>query len=496
MCNKQPYEQYVLPGEKCLLPEKEFLATSNNDEQEADTTYQQIVDTFAYFGIKVIPGEIVRGPTITRYELYYPAQKTSISSLTKYCKDIALATQASDINLLLPVPGKNTIGVEIANRKRIFIPFHDLINSPDFSSSKFRIPIPLGKNIEGTPVIRDLAAMPHILTAGEVNSGVSVFIKSILSSLLLKFRPNELRLILIDTRFENLQPFSKLPHLIFPLITDTHQVAGILNRCISEMEYRYRCFAKIGVRDIESFNKQTALDTSPPMAQNETSYFPKITRQAFQEETSSKFPYIIFIVNELSDLVQEEKNLKPLIARLARSSRATGIHMILATRNPRQQILTHLIKDAFHSRVAFRVSNEKVSELILEQKGAEKLKGAGDMFYWEIGSYQPERIQGTFISDDEIQMLTNHCSLQMSHLQKITEERNELRKNVLSKEDEECYVKSLEVALVEGKISASLLQRRLSIGYGRAARMMDLLETRGIIAPADTSNGMRQVLQK
>ncbi len=479
MNDYKSHKLYVLPEKNFLKSEKENASISEEEQQEMEEICQKIVNTFASFNIRVIPEEILRGPTVTRYELLYPAQKKSIRTLTQYRQDIALATQSKYVNFLLPIPGKNAIGIEIVNRKRKYIPLGEIVNVAEFFSPSIHIPIPMGKDMQGYPIIEDLTTMPHLLAAGNACSGISGFIDSILASLLLKFHPDELQLILVDTYCTRLQLFAKLPHLIFPPITNTHtKPETMLDWCIKEIEHRHQCFVKTGTYDIEAFNKREKTLSTPTSQGNIPQYF----------------PYIIIIIDDLADLMEKKETIKHHIAELTRTGHTAGIHLILATRNPSTEILIPSIKAFIHARVAFHVNSPTASHLILERGGAENLWGEGDMLYRKTPFSQEKRIQSAFISEDEVQMLTNHCSRQITPAPIPCTRKKEEENDTSSSEDEECYLKSLKVVLAEKKASTSLLQRRLLIGYARAAKMMDLLEIRGVIAPADNSNRPRRVL--
>lgn len=486
-------DAYVLPSKDFLKTGKENSIISNDDQREMKTTCQILVNTFASFGIRIIPEEILRGPTLTLYEFSYPVQKKSISTLAKYKQDIARVTQSQQVKFLLPIPSKNTIGIEIANKERLFVSLGDVVNSDEFTTSSIHVPIPLGKDMQGRPVIRDLTTMPHLLVAGNAGSDTSAFIDSIISSFLLKFRPKELRLILVDTYFTSFLPFTKLPHLIFPLTTNDHKKTGtVLNWCIHEMEYRYQCFSTAGVSDIQAFNERKT--NNSPLAQSKISHDAPQIGPFLQENMPEDFPYIVIIIKDLDDLMQDDRKAKEYnILQLTRIGHTAGIHLIVTCRNPTDEILTPAIKTSFQARVSFHVHSKTVSHLILDRKGAENLLGEGDMLYVEAISTREERIQKPFISDDEIRILTDYCSSQIPPI--INTKGNQKVNQEISSEEEKCYLKSLEVALIEGKISTSLLHRRLSVGYGRAARMMDLLENRGIIAPADNTNCPRKVLK-
>lgn len=518
----EEFRNYELPPFELLHYEEKPDGPTEEDKDEMLEIQQKIIDTLTTFRVDVTPGDITRGPTITRYEVY-PARGVRVNTFDQYAKDIALATKAESVNIVAPIPGKDTVGIEIVNRKKVAVPLRELLQDPGFCSPKKKIPLALGKDVYGRTVIGDLASMPHLLVAGATGSGKSVCINSIISSMLLKFRPDELRLILVDPKVVEMQPYSKLPHLIVPVVTDPKKVPNALRWCVNEMEHRYHCFAKVGVRNFEAFNKR------PPDAPEEEPEEPEngegdeALAEAVAREFESqgewpaeeddeldldddgvipeRFPYIVIIIDELADLMQTVgADIETNIGRLTQKARAAGIHLIVATQTPRRQVVTGTIKANIPTRIAFQVASGTDSRVILDRQGAEKLVGKGDLLYLPPGSAQVERAQGAFISDDEVEALVAHCASQArqkfhEEVQKSLEEPSHGgADSPLDDAEEECYSKCLEVALIERKVSTSLLQRRLSIGYGRAARMMDLLESRGIIAPADNTNRPRKVL--
>ena len=518
----EEFREYELPPFELLHYEEKPEGPTAEDKEEMLEIQQKIIDTLTTFRVDVTPGDITRGPTITRYEVY-PARGVRVNTFDQYAKDIALATKAESVNIVAPIPGKDTVGIEIVNRKKVAVPLRELLQDPAFCSPKKKIPLALGKDVYGRTVIGDLASMPHLLVAGATGSGKSVCINSIISSMLLKFRPDELRLILVDPKVVEMQPYSKLPHLIVPVVTDPKKVPNALRWCVNEMEHRYHCFAKVGVRNFEAFNKRPpdvpAQETEEPEdGQADEALAESIARDLesqgewpVEEDDEleleddgvipERFPYIVIIIDELADLMQTVgADIETNIGRLTQKARAAGIHLIVATQTPRRQVVTGTIKANIPTRIAFQVASGTDSRVILDRQGAEELVGKGDLLYLPPGSAQVERAQGAFISDDEVEALVAHCASQAK--QKFHEE---VQKSLdepsrggadspLDDAEEECYAKCLEVAVVERKVSTSLLQRRLSIGYGRAARMMDLLESRGIIAPADNTNRPRKVL--
>ena len=518
----EEFRDYELPPFELLHYEEKPDGPTEEDKDEMLEIQQKIIDTLTTFRVDVTPGDITRGPTITRYEVY-PARGVRVNTFDQYAKDIALATKAESVNIVAPIPGKDTVGIEIVNRNKVAVPLRELLQDPGFCSPKKKIPLALGKDVYGRTVIGDLASMPHLLVAGATGSGKSVCINSIISSMLLKFRPDELRLILVDPKVVEMQPYSKLPHLIVPVVTDPKKVPNALRWCVNEMEHRYHCFAKVGVRNFEAFNKRPPDAPAEEPEEPENGEGDEALAESVAREFESqgewpaedddeldldddgvipeRFPYIVIIIDELADLMQTVgADIETNIGRLTQKARAAGIHLIVATQTPRRQVVTGTIKANIPTRIAFQVASGTDSRVILDRQGAEKLVGKGDLLYLPPGSAQVERAQGAFISDDEVEALVAHCASQArqkfhEEVQKSLEEPSHGgADSPLDDAEEECYSKCLEVALIERKVSTSLLQRRLSIGYGRAARMMDLLESRGIIAPADNTNRPRKVL--
>ncbi|MBK1855840.1 DNA translocase FtsK 4TM domain-containing protein [Verrucomicrobiaceae bacterium 5K15] len=517
------YENYELPGFDLLnIPEHE------EPEKEADTDelvaiQKTIIDTLNAFGVEVTAGNITRGPTITRYEVY-PSLGLRVSRITQLEADLARATKAESINILAPVPGSDTVGIEIANNEKVAVPLHELLSDPAFASAKKKIPLALGKDVYGNTVIGDLAAMPHLLVAGATGSGKSVCINSIISSILFKFSPNELRFIMVDPKVVEMQMYNSLPHLAVPVVTDPNKVIAALRWVVNEMERRYRMFAECGVRNFDSFNSRELPEKEEPEEPEEVEgaepeaeeeYDPEhidsIARALTdgelgppamdgsdddddeEEEIPDRIPYIVVIIDELADLMQTAPaDMEMNIARIAQKARAAGIHLIVATQTPRADVVTGIIKANIPSRIAFQVSSKLDSRVILDVSGADKLVGKGDMLYLPPGSAKLERAQGAFISDEEVEDLVKFCSNQVEQVfEKTVQESIEKggsggdEANDVSDADEEIVQKCMEVIRQEKKASTSLLQRRLRLGYTRAARMMDILEERGIIGPGE-----------
>ncbi len=539
------FENYELPGFDLLDAEEvEDAPEANRDELLSNQ--RVIIETLKAFGIDVTPGDITRGPTITRYEIY-PSTGLRVSRISQLEADLARATCAERINILAPIPGKDTVGIEIANSQKIAVPLHELLHDPEFRSAKKRIPLALGKDVYGKTVIGDLAAMPHLLVAGATGSGKSVCINSIIASMLFKFGPDELRFIMVDPKVVEMQMYNRLPHLVVPVVTDPKKTVAALKWVVNEMEKRYRIFAKEGVRNFDTFNSRPkkekaaspaaveetedeelespqteaakpVLDPSlpashqaPPWALDDVAdeqiesiasalesgeLAPEADEddpefEIAEERIPDRFPYIVVLIDELADLMQTAPaDVEMCIARIAQKARAAGIHLIIATQTPRADVVTGIIKANIPCRIAFQVSSQLDSRVILDTKGAEKLVGKGDMLYLPPGSAKLERAQGAFVTDAEIERIIDHCAAQGSpkfetdiHASINSDDSDD--EDDVSEADEELILKCIEVARQERKCSTSLLQRRLRLGYTRAARMVDILEQRGIVGPGD-----------
>ncbi len=518
----EEFKNYRLPGFDLLQYNATPTDVSDAEVEEMKEIQLKIKECLDEFKISVALGPITRGPAITRYE-FFPARGVRVSVFEQYAGNIALATKARSLTVVAPIPGKDTIGIEIENRKKTPVFLRELLQDPQFCSPSKKIPVALGKNVYGSTVIGDLAKMPHLLVAGATGSGKSVCVNCIISSMILKFRPDELRMILVDPKMVEMMPYAKLPHLIVPVVTDPKKVANALRWCVNEMEHRYHCFSKVGVRNFEAFNTRTP-DVPPTDEEPEYEAEPdmdKINSIAdelenpgawpaddsqdeldFNEEViPERFPYIVVIIDELADLMMTVRaDIETNIARITQKARAAGIHLIVATQSPRREILTGTIKANIPTRISCKVASGIDSRVILDQQGAEKLLGQGDLLYLPPGSSQLERAQGAFISDAEVEALVKHCASQAKQhfhedVQRTIEEGpSSIENSPLDDPEEECYAKCLEVAVSEGEVSTSLLQRRLRIGYGKAARMIDMMEKRGVIGPSNGTNRPRKLL--
>jgi S-DNA-T family DNA segregation ATPase FtsK/SpoIIIE len=487
-------ENYVLPGMD-LLDEHSMEGRGTSDPSELEDVQRVLIETLGQFGIAVAPGDITKGPTITRYEVY-PAKGVRVDKIVSLERDLARATRAERINILAPIPGKDTVGIELANSRKVTVKLRELLQSSDWEEAKghVKIPLALGKDVYGKTIIADLAQMPHLLVAGTTGSGKSVCINALIASMLFRFTPEELRLVIVDPKMVELQAYSSLPHLAFPIVVDPKKVMLALRWLIDEMERRYRIFARIGVRNIVGFNvrKKPVAASAERGDEDESSEDsgsgPSTTKDEMQ--IPDKMPYVVVIIDELADLMQTAPaDVESGIARITQMARAAGIHIIVATQTPRADVITGVIKANIPSRIAFQVASKIDSRVILDENGADRLLGQGDMLYLPPSASRLIRAQGVLVTDDEIHRLVEFVSKQSppafdtamhEKLQSAATPEEDV-----TDEDEELVEKCLEIIRQEKRASTSLLQRRLRLGYTRAARIVDILEQRGILGPGE-----------
>jgi S-DNA-T family DNA segregation ATPase FtsK/SpoIIIE len=490
------WEDYVLPGLE-LLDEHSFEGRAATDPSELEEVRQILIDTLGQFGIAVAPGDITKGPTITRYEVY-PAKGVRVDKIVSLERDLARATRAERINILAPIPGKDTVGIELANTRKVTVRLREMLQSSDWEEAKThaKVPLALGKDVYGKAIITDLAQMPHLLVAGTTGSGKSVCINALIASMLFRFSPGELRFVIIDPKMVELQAYSSLPHLAFPIVTDPKKVLLALRWLIDEMESRYKMFARVGVRNIVGFNarpkkkKDAVAGIDDPGREEELGARLPASPMPATEEIPDKIPYIVVIIDELADLMQTAPaDVETAIARITQMARAAGIHLIVATQTPRADVITGVIKANIPSRIAFQVASKIDSRVILDENGADRLLGQGDMLYLPPSASRLIRAQGVLVTDDEIHRLVEFVSAQSppafdtamhEKLQSTAAPEEEV-----TSEDEELVEKCLEIIRQEKRASTSLLQRRLRLGYTRAARIVDILEQRGILGPGE-----------
>ena len=507
------FEGYVLPA-------LEQLETQDDeDHKPADPAELQgvqkvIIDTLAQFDITATPGDITKGPTITRYEVY-PAIGVRVERISSLEKNLARATRAERINILAPIPGKDTVGIEIANSNKVKVSIRELFESEAWESSKASLPLALGKDVYGHAIIADLAAMPHLLVAGATGSGKSVCINSIITSLIFRHTPETLRFIMIDPKVVEMQVYNDLPHLVTPVVTDPKKVLLALRWVVDEMEKRYSIFAKVGVKNISGFNNRpkpemmtppepdantTGEELTEPRAESHEAEELEVSEPLPEPELALKpdddllipeqMPFIVVIVDELADLMQTAPaEVEGAIARITQKARAAGIHMIVATQTPRSTVVTGVIKANIPSRIAFQVASGIDSRVILDTNGAERLLGKGDMLYLPPGSAKLTRAQGVLVTDEEIHRVVANLATQGKPVfePSIAARLSStiMPEDEVTDEEEDLVDRCLEIIRQEKKASTSMLQRRLRLGYTRAARVVDILEQRGILGPKD-----------
>jgi S-DNA-T family DNA segregation ATPase FtsK/SpoIIIE len=498
-------ENYTLPGID-LLDAHDTEGRTAADPAELEQIQQVLIETLAQFGIAVAAGDITKGPTITRYEVY-PAKGVRVDKIVSLERDLARATSAERINILAPIPGKDTVGIELANTRKVKVTLRELLQSQDWDDAKTRarLPLALGKDVYGKTIIADLAQMPHLLVAGTTGSGKSVCINALVASMVFRFTPEELRFIMIDPKVVEMQMFNSLPHLAFPVVTDPKKVLLALRWVIDEMEKRYKIFAQAGVRNITSFNARPPKKTQKELDEQEgTTGREKGEdrgRSAMEDEgitvpredelvIPDRMPYIVIIIDELADLMQTAPaDVESAIARITQMARAAGIHLIVATQTPRADVVTGVIKANIPSRIAFQVASRIDSRVILDENGADRLLGQGDMLYLPPSTSRLIRAQGVLVTDEEIHRLVEFVAAQSPPAFDVAmQDKLQLTSGPteeVTEEDEELVEKCLEIIRQEKRASTSLLQRRLRLGYTRAARIVDILEQRGILGPGE-----------
>lgn len=496
------------------LPTLDFLQQPDPTVRPTETKEELLANanlmkqTLAQFDIPVELGDITKGPTITRYELH-PAPGVKLERITALTNNIAAALKAERIHVLAPIPGKSSVGIEVPNRAKSVVVMRDLFESEEWRNTKARIPIALGKDVYGQPIVADLAEMPHLLIAGSTGAGKSVCINAIITSLLYRFPPDQLRFVMIDPKVVELQHYNALPHLVVPVVTDPKKVILALRWVVNEMEKRYQIFARVGVRNIASFN---ARPKNKPLPPQELELPLKVKKEkvepgaeGFAVEVDEeivvpreediiipeKLSYIVVIIDELADLMLvAPADVEMAIARITQMARAAGIHCIVATQRPSVDVITGVIKANIASRIAFQCASRVDSRTILDAMGAEKLLGKGDMLYLPPGSAKLIRAQGALVTDQEIQNIVAFIarqakpSYELEIHQQLSQAGNGLGDDGGIDEDEQLIQQCIEVIRSEQKASVSLLQRRLRLGYTRAARIMDELENRGIVGPS------------
>ncbi|MBM7854466.1 S-DNA-T family DNA segregation ATPase FtsK/SpoIIIE [Desulfohalotomaculum tongense] len=449
------------------LPPLTLLARPNRGKGNKNTKdvsgqVKILEETLASFGIKAKVTQVSRGPAITRFEVQPPIG-VKVSRILSLADDIALSMAAQDVRIEAPVPGKSVIGIEVPNKEVSMVHFRELLESREFVQSPSRLTIALGKDIAGNSIVADLSKMPHLLIAGATGAGKSVCLNTLIASILFKATPDEVKLLMIDPKMVELATYNGIPHLVSPVVTNAKKAATSLRWAVKEMEKRYNLFAEAGVRDITRYNNIVKTQSSPGGEEK-------------------KLPYIVVIIDELADLMMvAPSDVEDAVCRLAQMARAAGIHLVIATQRPSVDVITGLIKANIPSRISFAVSSQVDSRTILDMAGAEKLLGKGDMLFYPVGASKPVRVQGAYLSDKEVDELVKFLKKQAKPVynEKVTkEEPKESEQPVM---EDELLPKAALILIEQGQASISMLQRRLHIGYARAARLIDIMEQRGIV---------------
>lgn len=444
-------------------------------------TAEKLRRTLYSFGVNARVENVSVGPAITRYELA-PAEGVRVSKISNLADDIALSLEAETIRIEAPIPGKHTVGIEVPNKEKNTVPLRDIIESDAFIDNKSKLALPLGKDVAGETVVSDIAKMPHMLIAGATGSGKSVCINTLITGIIYKAKPSEVKLLMIDPKVVELSVYNGIPHLLIPVVTDPKKAAGALAWAVQEMVKRYSLFAEKKVRDMKGYNE---------LAEKEGNY---------------KLPQIVIIIDELADLMMvAAKDVEDAICRLAQMARAAGMHLVIATQRPSVDVITGIIKANIPSRIAFAVSSQVDSRTILDGAGAEKLLGKGDMLFYPSGAPKPVRIQGAFISDKEVENIVKFLKKDGEtqydeNIIESIESSGAQERGEIDEDDEDdtdpLLNEAIELVVETGQASTSFIQRRFKVGYARAGRIIDQMEQRGVISGYQGSKPREVLMSK
>ena len=481
-------ENYEFPSSDLLKKAKRSAQNRAETEKELMDKAMKLEETLRSFGISAQVTNVAQGPAITRYEVH-PDSGVKVKGIKNLADDIALNMEAKSIRIEAPIPGKPAVGIEIENDRINMVTVREIIESNAFRSAKSKISFAVGKDIAGKSIVADLKSMPHLLIAGSTGSGKSVCINTIITSFLYKARPDEVKLVLIDPKVVELSNYNGIPHMLIPVVTEPAKAAAALNWAVAEMDERYRKFAQLSCRDLDSYNEKVQ----------------KKKYQVIDGEPQRPMPQVVIIIDELADLMMAAPSqVEDSICRLAQKARAAGMHLIVATQRPSVDVITGVIKANIPSRIAFAVSSQVDSRTILDMAGAEKLVGKGDMLFNPLGSGKPTRVQGAFISDDEVNGVIDFVKSQVDEaeyseavIDKI-EQANvpDAEKGNTADMGDELLPEAIELVVGAGQASVSMLQRRFRIGYNRAARIIDMMEERQIIGPSEGSKPRKVLISE
>lgn len=462
------YANYKMPPVSLL--NKVVNKSDKRSKQKVLENARRLEQTLRDFGVEASINQVTVGPTITRYEIQ-PRPGVKVSKIVNLTDDIALSLAAKSIRMEAPIPGKNAIGIEVPNEESQMVGIREIIESKEFNGYPSKLAMGLGKDVAGRIIIGDIAKMPHLLIAGSTGSGKSVCVNTLITSLVYKAKPDEVKLILIDPKVVELSNYNGIPHLLIPVVTDPKKAANALTWAVTEMNRRYKLFADTQVKDIKSYN----------------------------EKTDNPLPRIVIIIDELADLMMVSANdVEDCIHRLAQMARAAGMHLIVATQRPSVDVITGVIKANIPSRIAFAVSSQTDSRTIIDMGGAEKLLGKGDMLFYPLGAAKPVRLQGAFISEAESDKIIEHIKNEVgehTYADDIEEKISNVNTDEVSSADE-LLVECIEFVVANGQASASMLQRKFKIGFNRAARLIDDMEERGIVGPSEGSKPRKVLISK
>ncbi len=477
--NGDLFINYQFPTVDLLTQYKK--AKKGMSESEINANAKKLVSTLASFGVQAKVLQVTKGPAITRYELQ-PMAGVKVSKIVNLADDIALNLAAQGVRIEAPIPGKAAIGIEVANREIDMVSMREVLESDEFKNHPSKLAVALGKDISGTPIILDLAKMPHLLIAGQTGSGKSVCVNSIIASIMYKASPNEVKLLMVDPKVVELSVYNGIPHLDTPVVTKPKKAAGALSWAVNEMMLRYDMFAEAKVREIKGYNSYAKANNLPLM------------------------PQVVIIIDELADLMMAAPGeVEDSICRLAQLARAAGMHLVIATQRPSVNVITGTIKANIPSRIAFATSNAIDSRTILDASGAEKLLGRGDMLYHPTGASKPMRVQGAFLSDEErdsiIEFVKSTCTASynpniLEHIEKESVSDKEKADSNGGGECDDLLPKAIDIVMELGQASTSMLQRKMSVGFARAGRIMDQMEQRGIVGPSQGSKPREILITK
>ncbi|WP_416150891.1 DNA translocase FtsK [Salipaludibacillus sp. HK11] len=471
--------EYILP--KIDLLENPAKSSQAKEHSMLSKNARKLERTLESFGVSAKVTKVHLGPTVTKYEVY-PSTGVKVSKIVNLTDDLALALAAKDIRMEAPIPGKSAIGIEVPNQEVSLVTLREVLESTAMKEKKTPLAISLGRDISGEAVIAELNKMPHLLVAGATGSGKSVCINGIIISILMRCKPHEVKLIMIDPKMVELNVYNGIPHLLSPVVTEPKKAAQALKKVVNEMERRYELFAASGTRNIEGYN----------------AHLKKESKKHYDQESYSPLPFIVVIVDELADLMMiASSDVEDAITRIAQMARAAGIHLIIATQRPSVDVITGVIKANIPSRIAFGVSSSTDSRTILDGNGAEKLLGKGDMLFLPVGASKATRIQGAFLSDEEVERIVDHC-IEQQKAQYAEEMMPKDSDQQLGKEkaEDELYYDAVKLITDMQTASVSMLQRRFRVGYARAARLIDEMEVRGVVGPYEGSKPREVLVEK